>query len=115
MMNVVLPIMLVTALSGIVMWLPTDGGASARVGFSVTLILTMMSMVTFTSGLRPASKEETWLDRYIAWNVLLTSVPLIETCLIVGLRQELYAWAEDISGKRVERHANVTEVVDGIT
>jgi len=84
--NAVLPMALVVILSSLTLWLPIEGGSGERLGFSVTLLLTILAMALFTASLRPASREETWLDRYQSWCFFLSFFPVFESVLVVWLQ-----------------------------
>eukprot|EP00929_Paragymnodinium_shiwhaense_P078532 TRINITY_DN40726_c0_g1_i1.p1 TRINITY_DN40726_c0_g1~~TRINITY_DN40726_c0_g1_i1.p1 ORF type:complete len:447 (-),score=41.08 TRINITY_DN40726_c0_g1_i1:166-1506(-) len=78
--------MCVTALC--VYWLPLDSeqaGSGDRISLSVTLLLTIVAIMTFTSAMRPAIGEACWIDYFQLRCLVITASPLFETVLVYYL------------------------------
>ena len=83
--NAVLPMVVVVGLSVLAFWLPISpdhAGSGERIGYCVTLLLTILATTLFTAESRPKTSVETWLDRFQACCVTLTILPIVETILV---------------------------------
>lgn len=67
--NYIGPIMLLIALTWVGFWIPP--GASDRVAYNITLLLTLMAVNFITADKRPATHEDMWLDRFQTATVLM--------------------------------------------
>lgn len=87
--NAILPLSLLVVVSLLAMWLPVEGGSGERIGFSVIIVLTVVATTFVTSGMRPATQEDTWLDQLQGLCLFLTILPLFESGLIVWLQHQV--------------------------
>lgn len=90
MTTVVVPLGLLVSLGCLTLWLPSESGE--RVSFSVTMLLTVFATMLFTAESRPSVRQDTWLDRYIAWCTSLAVVPVFESAFyssILSFRREM--------------------------
>jgi len=78
--NYILPLILNVILSWFTFFIPL--GASDRIIFSVTLLLTGMTILFITSDKRPPEKTDGWIDEFQISSLLLISFPILQTiCL----------------------------------
>jgi len=78
--NYILPLILNVILSWLAFFIPL--GASDRITYSVTLLLTAMAIVFITSDKRPPEKHDGWIDMFQISSLLLISFPILQTiCL----------------------------------
>lgn len=83
--NVVGPLTMMVVLANLVFWLPissAESGSGERMGFAVTLFLTIIAICIFTHELRPPVSDSVWLDRYQIVCTILTMIPIIETAFV---------------------------------
>ncbi len=79
---VVLPVML-TASSFLVFWM--DPGVGERLGFGITLVLTVFFIQIGTADMLPICGEYTWIHIFNLVQLIYTTLALIETTVVLGL------------------------------
>lgn len=88
--NAILPLLLLTTLSTLVAWLPVSSslaGGGERLGFALTLLLTVFATMLFTAGKRPNLGHAMWLDQLQSLCILLTALPIMETCMVMWIHR----------------------------
>lgn len=100
--KVILPLILIVAMSWIVFWIdPADAGS--QIGVSVTTMLTLIAYRFMVGGLLPPISYLTRLDGFV-----LLSTILVFACLIVVVVTSIFAKSGRIeSARRVDRIARV--------
>lgn len=96
--HTMVPTTLVMLLSSLTFFLPlAEGytGSGERVGFAVTLLLTIIAIMLFTAEQRPAVRDTTWLDMWAYRCLFLTTLPIIETVFVVYFRGVVASQTED--------------------
>lgn len=84
----VMPLTMVLVLGAFTFFLPMDSessGSGERLTYTVTLFLTIIAVMLFTAGKRPAIAETTWLDKWQSRSLWLSVIPIIETIFIFWL------------------------------
>lgn len=87
--HAVVPLTMVVILGAFTFWLPIradSSGSDERLGYTVTLLLTIIAIMLFTAEKRPAIAVTTWLDKWQARSLLLSSIPIVETVAIFWLQ-----------------------------
>jgi hypothetical protein len=87
-LNAVLPMFMMVIISQLAFWIPINpnsSGSGERLSFSITCLLTIVAVGLFTADKRPMIGVTTWLDRWIANCLLLTTLPLLETVFVFFL------------------------------
>lgn len=85
----VAPLTMVVFLSALTFWLPINNdssGSGERLSYAVMLVLTIITVMLFTSSKKPAVPETTWMDRWQTRSLLLSILPVIETATIFWFR-----------------------------
>jgi len=83
--NIIIPLACIVLLGNCVFVLPLRegrAGSGERLGYAITLFLTIVAICLFTSGLRPLLSYSVWLDRYQVRCVVLTMIPVAETVVL---------------------------------
>jgi len=86
--NIIIPLACIVLLGNCVFVLPLRegrAGSGERLGYAITLFLTIIAICLFTSGLRPLLSYSVWLDRYQVRCVILTMIPVAETVVLFYL------------------------------
>jgi hypothetical protein len=117
--NAVLPMVVVVGLSVLAFWLPIipeHAGSGERIGYCVTLLLTILATSLFTAESRPKTSVETWLDRFQACCIFLTVLPIVETIMVFrffnqikGVIEFWQAILESEARKTQESHDELNE------
>jgi hypothetical protein len=88
----VVPSIILVVLAYLTFWIDSSK-PSARVIFSVTLILKAIALMTSTRDYIPLVNQPTWLQEFLLWNLIFTVFPLLEYAILNAAKVS-YKWRQ---------------------
>ena len=90
--KVIIPLVLIMAMSWVVFWMDPEKGGGTQIGISVTAILTLTAYTFATSASLPRVPYLTRLDYFILSSMVLVFLALVEAAVSSPIRLGAVAW-----------------------